>query len=261
MSVGSGFWAAGPETMTSEVPMSRRVSGGSASVEHPDYWWYTARSGLLEVSLGGFVEPGGLALDVGSADGPSASWFAARAEHTVSLDVDTRGLGDGGVCGSAMDLPFGDDSFDAVAAFDVVEHCEPEGRILGEIRRVLRPGGRFVMSVPAYQWAWSDFDVANDHKRRYTRRRAVAAVEASGFVVDRATYAFMGTFPFFAAERIVRRALRPTTGEATEVVAIPELPRLLSSAFLALCRLDRAALASGRNLPFGSSVFLAAHRP
>ena len=111
------------------------------------------------------------------------------------------------MCGSALALPFEDAAFDAVSAFDVIEHCEPEATALAEVRRVLRPGGKFVMSVPAYTWAWTDFDVANGHHRRYTKGRAVAAVERAGFTVQRATYGFATVFPMFAAERLSRKVV------------------------------------------------------
>ena len=143
-------------------------------------------------------------LDVGSADGPSVGWLSTAASR-VALDIDPRGLAPGDVCASAMQLPFADATFDVVAAFDVVEHCEPESTVLSELARVLVPGGRLLVSVPAYQWAWSEFDVQNRHHRRYTRRRLVAAVEARGLDVVRATYLFAGTFPFFVADRLRSR--------------------------------------------------------
>jgi SAM-dependent methyltransferase len=233
--------------------------GGSASIAIPDYWWYVARADLLEAALRPHVEGAGLALDLGSADGPSAAWFRESAQRTVSLDIDPRGLAGDGVCGSALALPFGDGTFDAVSAFDVIEHCEPEATALAEVRRVLQPGGRFVMSVPAYQWAWSDFDVANGHHRRYTTGRAVRAVEAAGFTVQRATYGFATVFPMFVGERLARKVSRRRSSGPVDIVALPQLPAPLNRALLGLSRVDRAVLAR-RDLPFGSSVFLAATR-
>lgn len=233
--------------------------GGSASIEFPDYWWYVARADLLEVALRRFVEGMGTALDLGSADGPSAAWLREAVTRTASLDIDPRGLGSDGVCGSALALPFADGTFDVVSAFDVIEHCDPEDVALAEVRRVLRPGGRFVMSVPAYTWAWTDFDVANGHHRRYTTKRAVAAVEAAGFRVDRATYGFATVFPMFALERTARRiAARRHDGPA-DIVKVPQFPRPLNSLLTTVSRWDRAVLAR-RDLPFGSSVFVAATR-
>jgi SAM-dependent methyltransferase len=126
-------------------------------IEHPDYWWYRARADLLRSALDGYIRDPRLVLGVGSADGPSVDWLHRKGKH-VSLDVDPRGLDVGGICGSALALPFADESFDVVAAFDVVEHCDPEAAVLNELARVLTPGGRLLLSVPAYQWAWTRFD-------------------------------------------------------------------------------------------------------
>jgi SAM-dependent methyltransferase len=199
-------------------------------------------------------------LDVGSADGPSVAWLSARQK--VSLDLDARGLRPpSGVCGSVLALPFADGVFVGVSAFDVLEHCEPEQFALAELRRVLEPGGRLLLSVPAYQWAWSDPDVANGHHRRYTRARAVSAVEAAGFGVSRSTYGFSAVFPAFAAERALRTVQHRVGSSAldgpADVVDLPPVSRSVERVLLGLCRLDRRLLAH-RDLPFGSSVFLAA---
>ncbi len=237
--------------------------GGSPSILRPGYWWYRARSDMLRTVLEPYVGSPQRLLDVGSADGPSVGWLSAP--HKVSLDLDPRGLRPpNGICGSLLALPFADASFEVVSAFDVIEHCEPEQDALRELHRVLAPGGRLLASVPAYQWAWSDHDVANGHHRRYTRPRAVAALEAAGFDVRRATYGFTGVFPMFAGERAVRRvrhrlSRRGATGPA-DVVDVPEVGPTVERVLLGLCRWDERVLAH-RDLPFGSSVFLAAVRP
>jgi len=228
---------------------------GSASIDQPDYWWYTARSALLEAALGDQLGHPARLLDVGSADGPSVTWM--RGGHHVSVDLDPRGLQPGrGVQASALTLPFRDASFDVVAAFDVVEHCDPEAQALAELARVLRPGGRLLLSVPAYQWAWSDHDVRAGHHRRYTRSRLLAAVRAAGFDVRRCSYGFAGVFPAFAAERLARRVRRGAPADDSLPQPSPAVERVL----LGLSRAEARWLRR-RDLPFGSSIFLAGEKP
>ncbi len=107
--------------------------GGSPSIHQSDYWWYTARADLLRTVLSPYVADGARVLDVGSADGPSVGWLEGRGRHTA-VDIDIRGLGPGDVCGSATALPFHDGAFDVVAAFDVIEHVDPEHLVVAELR-------------------------------------------------------------------------------------------------------------------------------
>jgi SAM-dependent methyltransferase len=228
---------------------------GSSSLTQPDYWWYRARAALLETVLGPYLGTPSRVLDVGSADGPSVDWMKGRHQRTT-MDIVPLGLVPGqGVCGSATDLPFASSAFDVVAAFDVVEHCEDDGRAMSELARVLRPGGRMLLSVPAYQWAWSEHDVRAGHYRRYTRPGLRRLVAGAGLTVLRSTYAFGSVFPFFVAERAMREARRRAgrMGEQRLTPVSPGADRLL----MRLSAVDRRLLRR-RDLPFGSSVFLAA---
>ena len=231
---------------------------GSASIEQPNHWWYAARSELLRAALGPFLGTPGRLLDVGSADGPSVGWLTCSGLH-ATLDVDPRGLRPGsGVQATALALPFADGVFDVVGAFDVVEHCEPEADAVAELARVLAPGGRLLLSVPAYQWAWSDHDVRAGHFRRYTGRRLRRAVEAAGLEVLRSTHGFAALFPAFAAERLARRARG--AAERPAGARLPEPSAPAERVLLGLCRAEARVLRRW-DLPFGSSIFVAARRP
>jgi len=237
--------------------MDPKEQPGSSSLRQPDYWWHRARAELLQVVFGPFLGTPRRTLDVGSADAPSVAWM--RGEHThVMLDLFPDGLLPGeGVCGSAMALPFVDEAFDVVAAFDVVEHCEDDTVAVSELARVLAPGGRMMLSVPAYQWAWSDHDVLAGHHRRYTTRRLDRLVEGAGLTVARSTYAFAAVFPLFLAERAHRRFRGSAAQSDSRLPPVsPRADRIL----MGLSGLDRRLLRK-TNLPFGSSVFMAAVKP
>lgn len=229
---------------------------GSSSLRCEGYWWHRARTDLLDAVMSPHLAAPRRTLDVGSADAPSVGWMRGAHQH-VSLDLFPDGMRPGeGVVGSATDLPFADETFDVVSAFDVVEHCAEDARAVAELKRVLAPGGRMLLSVPAYQWAWSDHDVQAGHHRRYTRPAITRLVEGAGMQVLRTTYAFAGVFPLFAAERL-RRRLRPP---AADDARLPQVSPALDRALMGVCRAE-ARLLRRTDLPFGSSVLLAAVRP
>jgi len=64
-------------------------------------------------------------------------------------------------------LPFGDQEFDLVCAFDVIEHVEDDRRVFGEVSRVLKDGGLLILSVPLHREMWTEFDDWVGHARRY----------------------------------------------------------------------------------------------
>jgi SAM-dependent methyltransferase len=64
-------------------------------------------------------------------------------------------------------LPFRDQEFDLVCAFDVIEHVEDDRRVFGEVSRVLKDDGVLIVSVPLHADRWTDFDNWVGHARRY----------------------------------------------------------------------------------------------
>jgi SAM-dependent methyltransferase len=229
---------------------------GSSSLQRRGYWWHRARTDLLEAVMAPHLGSPKRTLDVGSADAPSVGWMRTGQLH-LNLDLFPDGLVPGeGVCGSATQLPFADGTFDVVSAFDVVEHCRDDALAVAELARVLTPGGRMLLSVPAYQWAWTDHDVQAGHHRRYTRPRLTRLVEGAGLQVVRATYAFSAVFPMFVAERARRRLARAPEGDTR----LPQVSPPVDRALMGLCGLDARVLRR-RDLPFGSSVLLVAVKP
>jgi len=86
---------------------------------------------------------------------------------------------------SAADLPFAADTFDLVAACELLEHLPDDRRVLTEIARVTRPGGYLVLSVPLQQSLWTDHDVQAGHFRRYAPPILLALLSDCGFTVIR----------------------------------------------------------------------------
>jgi SAM-dependent methyltransferase len=85
-------------------------------------------------------------------------------------------------------LPIQAESFDLITCIDVIEHLEDDRRALGELRRILRPAGVLVISVPAFQALWGDHDTLYGHYRRYTTGEVGEKLRNAGFEVQRLTY-------------------------------------------------------------------------
>lgn len=224
-----------------------------------DYWWYKVRGRLLENFFGRFVNSEDVVLDVGSSDGPSARFIDRRLAlgggSKIALDIAPEGLGPDDILGSVEDIPVDDESFTIVSAFDVIEHVKNEAKGLDEIFRVLKPGGQLLISVPAYQWAWSKHDENLHHYRRYTASRAAIAAREAGFIDIKTSYGFFGTFPIFVLQRL--RAIVAGRFEGST----PAVSQTQEKILMNLSTVDAFALKSGLRLPWGSSVFLRAQKP
>jgi ubiquinone/menaquinone biosynthesis C-methylase UbiE len=137
-------------------------------------------------------------LDVGCGRGDLGQYRPADVSVLCGVDVDSdsfmRARGYDRL--QAVDiereeLPFADQSFDAVVVKDVLEHVPRSWEVLDEVHRVLEPRGRVLISVPLPKASvvWSDYT----HVRGFTAAAVCALLEDCGFVV-RATWK-MGEVP------------------------------------------------------------------
>lgn len=136
-------------------------------------------------------------LNVGSWTGNFESLAVGIAKSVTGLDIEPKALevacrnvpGASFVEGSVFELPFPDDSFDVVTLFEVVEHLptatEPEA--FAEIARVVKPGGRIVLSTPSWALRSRLFDPAyllTGH-RHYRAAGIIGLLSAAGFTTER----------------------------------------------------------------------------
>ena len=94
--------------------------------------------------------------------------------------------------GTLEDLAFPDASIEVIGIFDVLEHLEHPELVMSEIRRVLKPGGLLISTVPAHQWLFSDFDLSIGHFRRYSRKSLQELLIENGFASNKIQYIFLG---------------------------------------------------------------------
>ena len=117
----------------------------------------------------------------------AAGWSVAALEYgDDGAEVAAR-RGLDVVRADATSLPLAEESLDLVVAFDVLEHILDHDAAVADVHRVLRPGGTFLVAVPADPRLWSEHDVAVDHVRRYTRVTLRDVLERGGFEVESMT--------------------------------------------------------------------------
>lgn len=156
-------------------------------------------------------------IDRGAARlGIEGEWELARAGH------ERHGL-DFVVADLAGSIPLASHSADVVVALDVIEHLDDDRGALAEIRRVLKPAGRLVVSVPAFQSLWSRHDELHHHKRRYSKRGLRELVTSSGFTCNRVTYFNSLLFPLVYASRMLERMSSGNRGGPTDYDKPPKL--------------------------------------
>ena len=227
------------------------------------HWWYIGRRRIIASFVKAICDQvkdrRARILDVGCGTGANLvrlSDFGDAEGVDISPDAlkfcSERGLNVR--LGAAETLPYADQEFDLVTAFDVVEHLDDDVAGLREMRRVLRPGGRVLLFVPTFMFLWGVQDEVSHHRRRYRLNELRQAVTAAGFEIERTTYA---NITFFLPVLLVRKFMR-LTGIRTETENNINLP--------AMNRIFGAILGGERhwlrylNIPFGVSGLCVARR-
>jgi SAM-dependent methyltransferase len=226
-----------------------------------EHWWFAARRRVLQAVLDGLHLPASAeVLEVGCGSGGNlpllaryGRLFACEPDDASRAYASRRALGRVAPGSLPDDLPFGDRRFDLIALFDVLEHVADDEAGLRALRTRLKPGGRVLLTVPAYRFLWSGHDVVNHHHRRYTRPELVEKLRRAGLQVHRATYFNTVLFPAVAAVRLLGKL----TGREGSNLHMPSAPvnALLERLFAAERR-----VVTRTNLPFGVSVLAVAER-
>jgi SAM-dependent methyltransferase len=240
--------------------------------EEDAHWWFASRTralvGLLDREL---VKNNLSVLDVGCGAG-NMILHLSRYGAVVGIDNNPIPLeiahrrGYDARRAQADDMPFEDESFDLVTTLDVIEHSDDDLRILRECHRVCANGGLLAITVPAFQWLWSQNDVVNDHKRRYSRSELRAKLAQAGFDIRRMTYNNCFIFPLAAMLILARRGAQrepelstPSTKEGAYQVEMEPTSRPVNTILRGIGRLEAAVLRTV-DLPFGTSIICIASK-
>jgi SAM-dependent methyltransferase len=223
------------------------------------HWWYRGRRRIIRAELDRLsLSADARILDAGCGSGRTLAELVEYGSvsgielNPLAAEVArARRLGDVRI-GRLEELPFEDDSFDLVTCLDVIEHTPDDRVTLEELRRVTRPGGWLVVTVPAYQALWSTHDEVNHHYRRYGRTGLRVAASEAGWRVERMT-SFNSLM--LAPAAAVRLSQRRRQRAGAEHVSELELgPSWLNGLLERPLRAEARWLGRGRTLPAGLSL-------
>ena len=155
----------------------------------------------------------------------------------------------------ARNIPFSEE-FDAVGAFDVLEHIAEDEVVLHEIFRTLKPGGGLLVTVPQHMFLWSATDEQACHARRYSAPELRAKVERAGFEVLRQTSFVSLLLPAMLLTRRKKKIRRESIASCEL-----QLPKLLNSMLGQIMRCEHFLIRQGASLPCGGSLLLVAGKP
>ncbi len=226
------------------------------------HFWFRARAEILLDLLTPLAEDGRRVLDVGCGTGlllaslPAGSRLAGLDSSERALSHARRRLGESADLRSGSlpaQIPFEENSQDLITLTDVLEHIEDDRATLVELRRRLAPGGRLLLTVPAFSFLWSRHDEEHGHFRRYRAPALRRLLEDSGFRVERLGYFNFLLFPMVLAVR----ALKKITGDRGGDMEIPGAP--LNALLYTIFRSERIWLRRG-SFPWGVSLLAVARR-
>jgi SAM-dependent methyltransferase len=234
-------------------------------------FWFDHRNSVISDVLQREVPPGQLLLEVGSGSGVVIDFVRRFTDRPVvsvepvpegAATVACRGVGVS-FCGDLHSVGFPDGSIPAVGAFDVVEHLDDPLAFLAECRRILSPDGVLLVTVPAFQWLWSEHDSWNGHVQRFTRSGLRALLAEAGFEPLTQTYFFLPLLVPAIVDRLLLARFR-NSADDSEIESHIEGALAPSSSIVDwllrfVLRGERKLLRRFR-LPFGTSILMTARR-
>jgi SAM-dependent methyltransferase len=141
-------------------------------------FYFTAKNDFIKTLLATELRGKRLILNIGCGEGGDLDVIGMYGD-VISLDISYKAIKSldpkksEKIVGDSVALPFRSKKFDSVMMFDVLEHIEDDKEAIGEVLRVLKRGGKFIIIVPACRALFSSHDAFLKHFRRYNKSELV----------------------------------------------------------------------------------------
>ena len=226
-------------------------------IEEKRHWWHIAKRALIKQ----FIDGRNLKILVAGIGGGMICEELEEAGHNVvgidishaSCEYAEKDIGIPVIEGDLeKPLIFEKESFDLIIVADLLEHIANEKQLLSEALRCLKPGGKIIITVPAYMHMWSQWDIRLGHKRRYSLNYLKNELLETGFRIKKISYFHALIYPFVYIYRKILRLPKGKNSKKSDFAVLPN--RLVSGFFMSYYAAERSLL-NLIDLPFGLSIF------
>jgi hypothetical protein len=272
------------EEITTNLEYDKRgfwVSKNQSKISYPDHgnqscreieetsFWFKHRNNCI-VSAMQQYPPSGFIVDIGGGNGVVSHAIKNVGMSPVILEpgldgamnAQARGL-DPIILSTLQNAGFIPESVHAAGLFDVLEHIDRDVSFLKDVEKLLNPGGRVFLTVPAYNFLHSSEDDEAGHFRRYTKRSLSRCVKAAGLEVEYMSYFFiLLPLPIFLFRTLPSyfSKTQPNGNEAKQSEHAP-LPHIFGKLLDALLSFETWLISKKMSIPFGGSCMLVARKP
>lgn len=223
------------------------------------HWWFVGMRDIFYRAITNIYKKDAnlMILDVGCGTGIVMKDLE-RFGRVVGIDLEDTALkfcqkrNIGKLClGSGVSLPFKDAAFDLVTAFSVVEHVQDDASFIKELSRVCKNSGRVILSTSAFNFLWSEHDIINEHKRRYTKNSLKEMFYRQRLAIEKVTYTNFILFPLILPAIILKSLLKLFRGSV--IKAYYTTPVLINQLLIFILKAESLIL-NRFNFPYGVSL-------
>lgn len=228
------------------------------------HWWYKGMAKITQAVMETYYPRGAnlRILDAGCGTGAGMALLSGYGNVT-GFDICFQALHFSMArshkqlaLASLMEIPFADEAFDLVTSFDALYFMDIQDNMaLQEFARILVPGGRIIVRVPAFDWLRGVHDIRVSTGHRYTLKELSGKMKDNGLRPEFMSYANTILFPLVLLKRLLERWL-PLQTESDIAIDLKWLDKLFK-----LCLIFESSLITKWSLPFGLSIIGVGRKP
>lgn len=226
-----------------------------------EFWWYRARRIIIRKILNEYLKekPNAQILDIGCGTGGNLSMLSQYGNvegvemYQPAIQMAKQKCPRYKIFQGSLPWDLNVDNnknYDLITAFDVLEHVDKDVESVEVLYNLLNEkGGLLIITVPAYNFLWSQSDVTGLHKRRYTKKQLERILSSSGFKVRYISYFNFFLFIPSAIGKLLLRFKKNYSADEETIVHSKRINYMLFCIFA-----KESAFIPEYGFPFGSSI-------